>query len=74
MWTMGKMKVGKRTVRYEVKHFDEGSIYGIHEGRISKLWFRFDDGEEVNYDREWDIRPKTADAKEVLRQLLKKFN
>lgn len=54
--------------KFEAKSFDEGSIFGINGGRVSKLcikrldtygngkdWF---DGVIVNYDRGWDIKPK----------------
>ncbi|WP_297419750.1 hypothetical protein [Clostridium sp.] len=51
--------------KFEAKLFDEGSVFGIDEGRVSKLsildnknvWL-------VNYDRGWDIEPK-EDFKEI---------
>ena len=42
-----------------IKVFDEGSRFGINNGRISKLWIqRKQNREEVaNYDRGWDVKP-----------------
>ena len=70
MWTRGKLN----GFEYEIKHFDEGSIYGINEGRISKLWMRDERGNCVaNYDRGWDRRPTRA-ARKTYEQLLKMYN
>lgn len=57
--------VGK--YNFEAKLFDEGSTFGINDGRVSKLSI-WDDKERklkgdffagciVNYDRGWDITP-----------------
>lgn len=53
---------------FEAKLFDEGSQYGIDNGRVSKLsiWSEKIRQEKnnffsdciVNYDRGWDIEPK----------------
>lgn len=66
-WVAGK--VGK--YNFEAKLFDEGSSYGIENGRISKLsiWDEKVRQEKqnflkaciVNYDRGWDIEPKSSD-------------
>lgn len=42
---------------YWVKAYEEGSVYGINEGRISKLEIRIDGETVVRYDRGWDIEP-----------------
>jgi len=63
-WVSGK--IGKYT--FEAKLFDEGSTYGIKNGRVSKLSI-YDNAVRlekqdffaaciVNYDRGWDIKPK----------------
>ena len=63
-------------MRFQARVYDEGSQYGIDEGRISKLAVWFDDittGKRVwvlNYDRGWDIRPKKAADKKMLAALL----
>jgi len=53
-WVSGT--VGKYT--FSAKLFDTGSVFGINNGRVSKLaiW----DGRNfiVNYDRGWDIYPR----------------
>ncbi len=74
MWTKGRMQIGKNTVRWEVKHFDEGSIFGINEGRISKLWIAINGEPEVMYERGWCQKPKSAIAKKVFKQLMEKYN
>lgn len=62
-WVSGK--VGDFT--FEAKLFDNGSTFGINNGRVSKLSI-YDDAKRlayhdffkaciVNYDRGWDIRP-----------------
>lgn len=43
--------------KYWAKVYEEGSIYGIDEGRISKLEVRKDGKTVTNYDRGWDILP-----------------
>ena len=70
MWTKGTIE----GYGYEAKHFEEESGYGISEGRISKLAITKDGAMAANYDRGWDIRPKTAEAERIYRMLLKKFN
>lgn len=48
--------------QFEAKLFDEGSCFGINNGRVSKLhiWpkggYMFAPG-TINYDRGWDIKP-----------------
>lgn len=61
-------------VRYEVKSYDEGSVYGINEGRISKLWLQIDGVCVTNYDRGWDIEPTCEAAEKALCILLKEYN
>jgi|SRR5690606_4824100 len=53
--------------RFDAKHFNEGSEFGINEGRVSKLTIKRLDtvgngkdwnyGVVVSYDRGWDKRP-----------------
>ena len=51
-WVSGK--VGPFT--FEAKLFDEGSVFGIKKGRVSKLDIRDGHGCVVNFDRGWDIK------------------
>lgn len=45
---------------FEAKLFDSSSHFGINEGRVSKLWIQDNKGKcLVNYDRGWDVKPKT---------------
>ena len=48
---------------FQIKHFDDGSYYGIDYGRISKLEIRdANNNIRVNYDRGWDILPAKHDT------------
>ena len=67
-WVTGKVN----GYDFEAKVFDEGSVFGIKSGRVSKLWMRKGD-ETVNYDRGWDERPKSAEAKAAYTELLRKM-
>ena len=69
---------GKTGYDYWVKHFEEGSEYGIeNDGCISKLTI-CKHGESknlVNYDRGWDVRvPNNKEIKAVYAILLEKYN
>lgn len=46
---------------YWVKAYEEGSIYGINEGKISKLQIKVNGKITCNYDRGWDIEPNEND-------------
>ena len=59
---------------YWVKKFDEPSVFGVNEGRISKLTVKRDGREIINYDRGWDKVPATAEDREVLDRILEMYN
>ena len=59
---------------YWVKSYDEPSVYGIDEGRISKLTVTRDGQEIISYDRGWDQEPTTDADREVLAKILAKYN
>ena len=74
-WTLGNATVSGKTYKIQMVRFDEPSQYGIRQGCISKLWIA-ETGHEpvINFDRGWDVRPKTAEAKALLAAIIKKFN
>ena len=74
MWKQGNIKVGGSTIGYWVKSFEEGSQFGINNGRISKLMLKRDGRIIANYDRGWDIIPFDSEAEAALADLMKKFN
>ena len=74
MWKQGSIKVGGSTISYWVKSFEEGSQFGIDNGRISKLMLKRDGRVIANYDRGWDIMPIDSEAEAALAELIKKFN
>lgn len=68
--------VGGHNLVYEVKHYEEGSEFGINGGKISKLFIKdlTTDEELVGYDRGWDRQPNNAIAREAYTQLLRMYN
>ena len=50
-----------KIAHYWVKAYEEGSAYGINEGRISKLLITIGGETVANYDRGWDIEPAEDD-------------
>ena len=50
-----------KIAHYWVKAYEEGSAYGIDEGRISKLLITIGGKTVANYDRGWDIKPAEDD-------------
>ena len=74
-WTLFQATVNGKKYQGSMVYFDEPSKFGIRKGRISKLDFHdLEHTEAVNYDRGWDVRPKTPEAKAVLSAIIKKFN
>ena len=61
--------------KYWVKHYDEGSQFGIDGGKVSKLSIRRlgESRDLCNYDRGWDVEP-TDEVKAVYDIILQKYN
>ena len=74
MWTRGEIIINGIRFKYWVKHFDEGSKYGIDDGKISKLEIKRDGEYVVHYDRGWDIYPSENLDIQVYEGLLREFN
>ena len=74
MWREGTIIINKKGYRYWVKHFDEGSQFGIDGGRISKLMIKRSGEIVCNYDRGWDIKPVDEDTEFALDILMKDYN
>ena len=70
MWKQGKLD----GCEYWVKCFDEPSVFGVNEGRISKLTVKRDGHEIINFDRGWDHMPITDEDQAILKKLLKMYN
>ena len=73
MWQAGTETINGHKLKWSAKVYDEGSAYGIKGGRISKLGISQDGKVVCNYDRGWDVRPQTPEAKQVYNMLLTKF-
>lgn len=74
MWTHGITNYKGKTYRYSVKHYDEPSKFGYHEGKASKIWIQRDGITVFSYDRELDIPAADKDTEAVLQMLLNRFN
>ena len=59
IWTKGVIN----GYDYYIRHFEEGSEYGINGGKIL-----------VNYDRDWDIKPTDKEIIAVFKEILKQYN
>lgn len=51
-WVSGKCG----DYKFEAKLFDDGSVFGIKNGRVSKLSISLNGKTVVNFDRGWDIK------------------
>ena len=74
MWRQGNIKIGNNIIQYFIKQYEEGSQYGINNGRISKLTLKRDGETIANYDRGWDITPIDSDAEIAPAIILKDKN
>jgi len=70
MWTNGKLN----GFEFQIKHFEIGSVFGISEGKISKMLIRKNNKILVNFDRGWDVYPRDIEVIEVYEKLLKMYN
>ena len=70
MWSRGEINGYK----FDVKHYENGSEYGINEGRVSKLSIRKDGKEVYNYDRGLDYDNLDKSGKKAYAEILKKYN
>lgn len=78
MWQEGTILTpnsdgSKTVVHYWAKVYDEGSPFGINEGRISKLMLKANGEIIYNYDRGEDIPPQTEAAEIALAILMKEY-
>lgn len=79
MWGTNNITIAtpteKETYTYWLKFYNEGSEWGIDGGRISKLEVKDSAGRTViNYDRGWDIEPKSALEKVALQAITNLYN
>lgn len=74
-WKNGTMEMGGKKYKFNVKEFETGSQYGIDGGSLSKVQCNGPDGKVLfRYDRGWEIKPKTKEAKKLLEHLKKTYN
>jgi hypothetical protein len=61
--------------KYWVKHFEDGSPFGINGGKVSKLTIRKvgETRDLCNYDRGWDT-PPTDEVKAVYAIIMQTYN
>lgn len=72
----GRVQIAGGTFRFTMRRYDVPSDFGIDCGRISKLTVLNERTEKeiINYDRGWDICPKTKQAQAVLDWILRNYN
>ena len=77
MWSEGTISCPATGEKYKywVKHYEEGSRFGIDGGRISKLTIRkvSESRDLCNYDRGWDVEPADK-IRAVYAIILEKYN
>ena len=74
MYSKGSIEIEGTKVEYWVKHFEEGSEFGIENGGISKLQCKVAEQTILNYDRGWNIEPDTELAHKALAILVEEYN
>jgi hypothetical protein len=77
MWSEGIIACPSTGGKYKywVKHYEEGSQFGIDGGKVSKLTIRRvgESRDLCNYDRGWDIEPAEEIAA-VYAIIMQKYN
>lgn len=79
MWEQGVIEIPDKAGKnvsccYWVKKFEEGSSWGINNGKISKLEIKIDETTVCKYERGWDIKPTCENAEIALSILLNEYN
>lgn len=74
MISKGVMDINGAAVKYDVKHFEEGSDWGIDGGKVSKLECKANGEVLLRYDRGWDIEPHTELGYKVYAMMMADFN
>jgi hypothetical protein len=74
MWKHGNIKHGEFDFYWEIKVYDECSVFGIDGGRISKLCIKYEGFTMCCYDREWVMKPSSPIVVDVLRLILQQHN
>ena len=72
---VGYIRLGSYAFDFEAKVFEEGSQFGINEGRVSKLCIS-EQNENVclvSYDRGWDLKPQDRLSEILLSIILREF-
>ena len=71
-WTFGHIG----PFRFEIKRFEEPSVFGIDGGCISKLWLTWKDsyGTVAAFDRGWDKLPGFEEAQDAIDTLCTLWN
>lgn len=74
MWSEEILKIENKTLLCSIKHFEQGSEFGIDGGRISKLTVKDGTKDIINYDRGWDIKPESDISILAYKILMEKYN
>ena len=74
-WVSGYIRLGSYAFDFEAKVYEEGSCFGINEGRVSKLFVneRNENVCLISYDRGWDLKPQDGLSEVLLSIILREF-
>jgi hypothetical protein len=71
-WISGHLDDGYDIYAFSAKVYDEPSRFGIGGGRVSKLSISTgNQGQIVNYDRGWDIKPYVIEDQQAYFDIVK---
>lgn len=71
-WVVGTYEYRTVLYKFNAKIYSEPSVYGIKEGRVSKLWVRNEQNNKVvfHYERGYDIGDESQTERGMLKDLL----
>ena len=72
-WLSGYAESANGSASFNAKVYDLPSVFGIGEGRVSKLSISQGDNWIVNYDRGWDVVPLTPEHRKIFEAVLSKM-
>lgn len=75
VWIVGTAKIDGVNYGINGKVFLDGSVFGIDNGPISKLYIRNENERKVivNYERGWDIVPETEYDKQIMDRVMQEL-
>ena len=72
-WISGYAESANGKASFNAKVFDLPSVFGIDDGRVSKLSISQGNNWIVNYDRGWDVVPSAPEHRKIFEAVLSKM-